>query len=134
MRMGIIDYLKKILPESPSLLKRKPQEARLSATTIELIEKIFPPDQQNEVTNILLCKCGNNLLDHENDDEHELERVRFAVLKMSKGDIERLRRAVKLAQEDWRDAFLAAGFEVSTTAHKVWAKEIVAINRSNKTS
>jgi hypothetical protein len=97
----------------------------LSGTTNALIEKIFPPEHREEVAHILIYECGNNLRDHKWSNEHGLERIRFAVLKMSLGDVQRLRRAVKLAQEDWRDAFMGAGFEVSTTAHEEWARSIL---------
>jgi hypothetical protein len=78
-----------------------------------------------QVEMALIYECGNNLRDHKWSNEHGLERIRFAVLKMSLGDVQRLRRAVKLAQEDWRDAFMGAGFEVSTTAHEEWARSIL---------
>ena len=70
----------------------------LSGTTNALIEKIFPPEHREEVANILIYECGNNLRDHKWSNEHGLERIRFAVLKMSLGDVQRLRRAVKLAK------------------------------------
>jgi hypothetical protein len=97
----------------------------LSGTTNALIEKIFPTEHRDEVANILIYECGNNLRDHKRSNEHDLERIRFAVLKMSLGDVQRLRRAVKLAQEDRREAFMGAGFEVSITAHEEWARSIL---------
>jgi hypothetical protein len=49
-----------------------------------------------------------------------LERVRFAALKLSEGNMEKLHRAVKLAKADWRDLLVAAGFADSVHAHKHW--------------
>lgn len=57
----------------------------------------------------------------EKSDEFQLERVRFAVLKLSGGDLEKLRKAVKLAQTDWRDVLMAAGFGHDVNAHKSWS-------------
>jgi hypothetical protein len=51
---------------------------------------------------------------------YELERFRFAALKYSNGDLSRLERAVKLAQEDWRDLLVGAGFADDVEAHKRW--------------
>ena len=39
-----------------------------------------------------------------------IERVRASVLKLSEGSMDKLRYAVKIAKEDWRDVFVAAGF------------------------
>jgi hypothetical protein len=38
------------------------------------------------------------------------DRIRFAVLKLSQGRLEKLRDAVKLANLDFRDALMAADF------------------------
>jgi hypothetical protein len=61
----------------------------LSGTTNALIEKIFPTEHRDEVANILIYECGNNLRGHKRSNEHRLERIRFAVLKMSLGDVQR---------------------------------------------
>ena len=53
-------------------------------------------------------------------DEIQLERIRFAALKLSKGDIVRLRAAIALAKVDWRDVLLHAGFAWSVDAYKKW--------------
>jgi hypothetical protein len=47
-----------------------------------------------------------------------MERVRFAVLKLSGGDLEKLRKAIKLAQTDWRDLLMAAGFGHDVNVYK----------------
>ena len=52
-----------------------------------------------------------------------LERVRFAVLKISNGDIGELREAVRHAQIDWRDVLVAAGFG-ERLAHREWAEAL----------
>ena len=38
-----------------------------------------------------------------------LERIRYAVLKLSHGDLAELRKAVETPQIDWRDVLVAAG-------------------------
>src|SRR5580704_7032158 len=59
---------------------------------------------------LLSHQCGENLPFCEKSDEFQLERVRFAALKVSKGDLRELQKAVKLAHTDWRDLLMAAGF------------------------
>jgi hypothetical protein len=49
-----------------------------------------------------------------------IERIRFAVLKLSAGDLKALQRAIDLAKIDWRDVLVAAGFCSDVTAHKSW--------------
>jgi hypothetical protein len=49
-----------------------------------------------------------------------LERYRYAALKLSGGDLGRLRQAIELAKSDWRDLLVAAGFAENVRAHKNW--------------
>ncbi|HEV2199940.1 MAG TPA: hypothetical protein VGR73_08965 [Bryobacteraceae bacterium] len=51
---------------------------------------------------------------------YEAERVRFAALKFSDGELEMLESAVKLAQTDWRDLLVATGFANDVGAHRKW--------------
>jgi hypothetical protein len=43
-----------------------------------------------------------------------------SALKLSGGRMDKLREAVKLANTDWRDLLVAAGFADSVDAHKHW--------------
>jgi hypothetical protein len=52
--------------------------------------------------------------------EAGLERLQFAALKVSGGDISKLRSAIELGRIDWRDLLLAAGFGADVEAHKHW--------------
>ena len=49
-----------------------------------------------------------------------LERVRYAVLKLSAGELGKLEEAVMVAQVDWRDTLVAAGFGDRVEAHLGW--------------
>jgi hypothetical protein len=49
-----------------------------------------------------------------------MERIWFAVVKLSNGDRERLEHALALAKTDWRDLLMAAGFGAHVKAHKTW--------------
>jgi hypothetical protein len=46
----------------------------------------------------------------QNASEVALERFQFAALKLSDGNLDKLNRAVDLANRDWRDLLMAAGF------------------------
>ena len=72
------------------------------------------------VGELLLQQCGNNLPFSEHSDEFQLERVRFAALKLSAGNLDGLRKAIELAKTDWRDVLVAAEFANDVTAHARW--------------
>lgn len=92
----------------------------LSDTTIERIDALFPADERAEVEEFLKTECGDNLPFCRNSDKHQMERIRFAVLKLSKGEMKKLVEAIDLAQKDWRDVLMAAGFGEDPEAHKKW--------------
>ena len=98
---------------------------RLSPRTLQLVEKIFSPKQIAEVTQWLEDECGNNIPFCDKHDEFQMERIRFAVLKLSNGNIKRLLAAVDEARMDWRDLFMAADFGYDVNTHELWAKELL---------
>lgn len=48
------------------------------------------------------------------------ERLRFAALRVSGGDLQALDEAIELGNTDWRDLLMAADFGFSTEAHETW--------------
>ncbi len=92
----------------------------LSEETQKRVKKLFSPELQVEATKTLENECGTNLPFCRNHNKYELERIRFSALKVSGGDIERLKESVELAKVDWRDLLMAAGFAEDTEAHKHW--------------
>ena len=93
---------------------------RLSPETQRRLEIIFPVDTRAQAEYLLTTECGNNLPFMEHQDSLGLERIRFAALKVSEGRLERLEEAVRLAQIDWRDLLVEAGFEQDVRAHLNW--------------
>ena len=93
---------------------------RLSPETQRRADLLFRPEEREKAAALLLKHCGNNLPFLERLDEYELERFRFAALKLSKGDLGRLHEAIELAQVDWRDLLMATGFGRDETAHERW--------------
>jgi hypothetical protein len=93
---------------------------RLSSETELRISFLFPPDRREQARALLQEECGNNLPFCQSKDETEMERIRFAALKLSGGDWGKLQKAIWLAKTDWRDLLVAAGFADHTTAHRSW--------------
>jgi hypothetical protein len=52
-----------------------------------------------------------------------MERIRFAVIKLAKESSMSIDSAVELAQKDWRDLLMAAGFGNELDAHEKWAAQ-----------
>lgn len=92
----------------------------LSEATIERINALFPVELRKEVEERLKEECADNIAFYEDSNPCRMERIRFSVLKLSKGNMEKLAKAIELAQTDWRDLFMAAGFGEDTEAHKHW--------------
>ena len=88
------------------------------------MQLIFP-DDADKVGRLLVEQCGQNLPFCGAKSPAELERLRFAALKISEGNLERLRRAVDEAKRDWRDELVWAGFAERLDAHVRWAAEML---------
>ena len=97
----------------------------LTDTTLRLIEHLFARDQHDAVGAVLMEECGTNLPFCDAQDAVGLERVRFAVLMLSGGDINKLEAMVTHAKVDWRDVLVWAGFGYSLTAHERWAQAVL---------
>lgn len=102
----------------------------LSPVTAQIVEQLFSGTEQQDVVDLLITECGNNLPFMQDYDPYQLDRVWFAVLKLSEGDIDKLLSAVQLAQEDSRDVFMAAGFGHSVTEHQEWAGRLLAVDNN----
>ncbi len=92
----------------------------LSPDTWKRINLLFKAEEREEVAALLEEKCGNNLTFLEKLNEYELERYRFAALKMSGGSLPQLHRAIETALWDWRDLLMGAKFGHDVHAHEKW--------------
>jgi hypothetical protein len=92
----------------------------VSLETGRRIALLFPPEEHDLVRMVLVEECGNNLPFLDKLDDVQLERFRFAVLKLSEGNLVKFDRAIALAKVDWRDLLVAAGFADDPQAHKYW--------------
>lgn len=84
------------------------------------VRALFQASDVDAVEKTLATDCADNLPLLTHSSPHDLERVRFAVLRLSGGRLDDLARAVCLAQTDWRDLLVAAGFADDTQAHLRW--------------
>jgi len=92
----------------------------LSDATIAHVARLFAEQDRSRVERQLASGCAENLpLVHDPTPEG-LERLRFAVLKLSGGGMDRFEEALSLAQVDWRDLLVAAGFGYDVNAHRNW--------------
>lgn len=92
----------------------------LSKNTKEIIGMMFDSVHSVNVMTILLGQCTVSIAGCQGWSLENFERVWISVLKLSDGDIEKLESAVSLANTDYRDLFMAAGFGYDTEAHKKW--------------
>ncbi|MDH3377230.1 MAG: hypothetical protein OEQ39_09740 [Gammaproteobacteria bacterium] len=96
----------------------------LSDRTIEIVNALFREEQRDEVVELLKIECAENIPFCEDHDKFQMERIRFSVLKLSEGGMDELIQAIELAQVDWRDLFMAAGFGHDPEAHNRWASQL----------
>jgi hypothetical protein len=92
----------------------------LSFETQRRLDALFHGTARTIAADLLVTQCGGNLPFNEAADARSLERIRFAALKLSNGDLAELRSAVELAQIDSRDVLVAAGFGQDVRAHEAW--------------
>ncbi len=91
----------------------------LSSATEQRLGRVFGGAGRAEARHLLIEDCAELPGWHSRSPEG-LERIRFAVLKISGGTIAGLVDAIYLAQTDWRDALVAAGFGHDVSAHDSW--------------
>ena len=92
----------------------------LSPETRRKLKRVFREEDQGDAKRLLVNECADNLPLAGNTDEFKSERIRFAVMRLSKGNIEDLKNQIHAAQQDWRDVLLAAGFANNVDEHKRW--------------
>ena len=92
----------------------------LTDATVDRIVAMFSLADQDLVSTLLIEECGDILPLSRAANPGSIERIRFAVLKLSGGDLNALQRAIDLAKIDWRDVLVDAGFGSDVTAHKSW--------------
>lgn len=93
---------------------------QLSLETEKRIDLLFPPDKQNQVQILLWELCEDQLTYLHHWDESAWDRITFSILKLSDGDFEKFKNALRLAATDYRDLLVASGFANDIKAHQSW--------------
>jgi hypothetical protein len=91
----------------------------LSLETKRRVELLFRQEEQSAVTGLLVLRCGYSIPGFKRAGEPDVERARFAVLKLSNGSLDELRRAIELAHLDVRDLLVSSGF-TDVTEYQNW--------------
>lgn len=109
-------------PVKPLLRSPLPGEAMIpfSPETKRRIQILFPPDEREGVEALLFAECGDNLPNVESNYIQPAERIRFAILKLSDGRLDKLREWINDAAKDWRDTLMSAGFGWNVVDHLEW--------------
>ena len=98
----------------------------LSDRSRKLINRVFADEAtRNIVMEKLVNECGIGVPFCEKSTPEEMDRIRFSVVKLSEGDVKKLESAIELANVDWRDLFMAAGFGHDVEEHNKWYEETV---------
>jgi hypothetical protein len=93
----------------------------LSRRTNEHVSVLFKAADVDDAVRLLAHECAENLpLIGGSATPDSLERIRFAAVRLSGGNLDRLRDAITLAQTDWRDLLVAAEFATDADAHESW--------------
>lgn len=98
--------------------------SELSPNTEYLVHTLYKSREAKEVGDILEIECGTEALDCDGWTPIQMERIRFAVLKLSIESETGLDDAVNLANTDWRDLLMAAGFGEDLNAHEKWYESV----------
>ena len=93
---------------------------QLSTRTEELVDALFSAEERETARKLLEDHCGTNLPFLSDLDPSQLERYRFAAIKVSQGVLKGLESAIALARTDWRDLLMKADFGHDTQAHERW--------------
>lgn len=93
----------------------------LSPRVERLIGRVFGvADLQTRVRLALMERGGRTLPLLDRAEPAQIERIQFALLRLSEGEWDKLDQALAVAAQDWRDVLVAAGFGSSLEAHERW--------------
>ena len=100
--------------------RRKESGIALTEAVRDKIAMVFDTNSQPEACDLIQKHCGFSLPCMQTIDPDDYDRIRFAVIKLSEGDLGVLREQIGEAHIDWRDVLNAAGFAGDVEAHLRW--------------
>ena len=92
----------------------------LSENVESRLKLVFSGKELTQAQGMLEADCARNIAGWK---MAGLDRLRLALVKLSGGSLSRLAEAIELAQTDFRDALVAAGFADDPRAHENWWPE-----------
>jgi len=95
----------------------------LSERTRNLIAKMFSKSDGIVISDMLYRAVSAKVPFCADSSAEEMERIRFAILKMTKDSPLNLAVGIFLAQSDWRDLLMSAGFGDDAAQHMAWYNE-----------
>jgi len=90
------------------------------------VDHLFSLYDRKEVERLLAEECGDKLPLYKVKAPEGYDRIRFAVLKLSRGKLDQLQKQIRSARRDWRDVLVSAGFANDPVEHKNWYPEGMA--------
>lgn len=100
----------------------------LSQRCRRVAELLFSEPHLSQITNRLLSEASENIPFHANSNSTEMDRIRFAIMKLLSAPNSDEDSIFDLAKRDWRDLFMAAGFAYSADEHESWYNHLVPNN------
>ena len=90
----------------------------LSPECLDRVAYLFPSkEDREEVRRILEEDCSPSC---DWFPREKVDRIRYAVLRLSRGRLDRLEDAMTLARTDYRDLLMAAGFGRELESYRTW--------------
>lgn len=96
----------------------------LASLTQELVTTGCPSAQKEAVSELLSKRCSHNLPGVGATPEWNelIDRIQLAVIRGSGWNVESIAKAIELANRDWRDVLMAAGFANDLESHRLWQR------------
>ncbi|MDA8975545.1 hypothetical protein N9055_01285 [Akkermansiaceae bacterium] len=94
----------------------------LTQAVKDKIQWVFSSEHEAEASELIQKHCGFSLPCMQTIKPEDYDRIRFAVMKLSEGSIEKLRNEIGEAHIDWRDVLTGAGFG-GVEKHLEWDPE-----------
>ena len=97
----------------------------LSTRTNAVADVLFDEPMRSHVKRTLLDSVSENIPFCDDETPEGMDRIRFSIMKLTDENSDNFAMAVELAQTDWRDLFMAAGFGHDANEHNNWFAGIV---------
>ena len=84
------------------------------------INALFSANEAQRALYELEQNCSVRISSFKGWTQAQMEKVWLSVIKLSNGNLAKLKTAIELANTDYRDLFMSAGFGHDIEAHKKW--------------